>query len=226
MLGDRSRPLLASWRHGRGSATVFASELGGGWTAEWLSWTPHRRWLGELIRAVRERPEPSVSSKLSVEGQADQAQVWLHAQDAMGAPRGGLQLSVEVLGSSAQSVASSVALVEEVPGLYSASVPWDGALLLQVDLPPARGTPGSTHFAQAAPPLPAELAGRLQDLSLLERLAAASGGVMLPSQSQILDDGVLEREERRVHWPWLILLGVLSVVLDLMIRRVRRPELR
>lgn len=225
VLGDRSRPLLASWRHGRGSSTVFASELGGGWTAEWLSWAPHRRWLGELIRAVRERPEPAISSKLSVEAQADQARVWLHAQDAMGAPRGGLKLGVEVLGSSEKSVASFVALVEEVPGLYSALVPWDGALLLQVDLPSARGTPGSTHFAQAAPPLPAELAGRLQDLPLLERLAAASGGVMLPSQAQLLEEGVLEREERREHWPWLILLGVLSVVLDLMIRRVRRPEL-
>ena len=49
--------------------------------------------------------------------------------------------------------------------------------------------------------------------------------MMLSSQADLVIDGALERQERRAHWPWLVLLGVLTVVLDLAIPCVRGPGL-
>jgi hypothetical protein len=53
-----------------------------------------------------------------------------------------------------------------------------------------------------------------------------SGGVTLPSPKELFTKGILELGERQVHWPRLILLGVLGVAADLVIRRIRGIELR
>ncbi|MED5374856.1 MAG: VWA domain-containing protein [Myxococcota bacterium] len=220
VLGDRSKPLLASWRYGRGSATVFASELGGGWSASWSEWGPQARWLGELVRAVRERPEALQGSRIELVPSAQGLGVLVRAEDAMGQPRAGLQLQAVVHGSAQ----TTQPLVEEVPGLYRGRIPWDGALMVQVQVPSGPGTPTQELLGQAAPPVPQELSGRILDMALLERIAQASGGQVLPSVQALLHDDIRERQEQREHWPWLLVAAVVLLLGEIGLRRLRLPE--
>ena len=221
VLGDRSRPLLASWRYGLGSATVFSSELGQGWGARWLEWKGYGRWLEALVEAIRLRP-PDETLHLELEAGAS-ADVQLTVLDALGVPREGLSPVAAVTGASGET---QVALAEQVPGTYVAELPWDGALLVSVSVPAGPGTPAGTVRGQVAPPPPLELSGALLDLDQLEAIARASGGRVLPDPGQLLVDGVRTRTDEHEHWPWLAWLGLGLFLLDIVIRRVRVPSAR
>ncbi len=220
VMGDRSRPLLASWRYGLGSATVFTSELGGGWGGRWLEWGGYGPWLVELVEAMRRRPPPD---ELSLDLRGDEAGVSavLTVLDVLGAPREGLDLELEVRGTEGLR---SLPLLEEVPGRYTTRIAWDGALLVSATVPAGRGTPAGVVREQVAPPPPRELAGRLMDLDLLERVARASGGELLPDPQRLLVEGVRDREEHREHWPWLTLAGLVLLVVEIGLRRLLTPR--
>ena len=220
VLGDRSRPLLASWRYGLGSATVFTSELGGGWGSRWLEWGGYGPWLVELVEAMRRRP-PSDELALDLRGDEAGLSVVLTALDVLGAPREDLELELEVRGTSGLR---RQPLREEVPGRYTARVDWDGALLVSATVPAGRGTPAGVVREQAAPPAPRELAGRLMDLELLERVALASGGEVLPDPQRLLSEGLRSRDEERDHWPWLGLASLILLLSEILLRRLLTPR--
>jgi len=216
VMGDRSRPLLSSWRYGLGSATVFTSELGGGWGARWMEWPGFAPWLEELVEAIRLRPETR-ELFLTVEAEPTGARVVLDVLDVLGVPREGLVPKLQVQGESA----SEVPMTELVPGRYAAEVPWDGALLFTAVVPSGPGTPAGTVRAQAAPPVSPELSGGLLDIDRLQAIAAASGGAVLPEPEALLHEGVRDRRERRHHWLWLLFGGLGCLLADVGIRRIR-----
>lgn len=222
VFGDRSKPLLASWNYGLGSATVFASELGGGWGARWVEWKGLSPWLARLIEVVRERPERKELTLLLQPGESD-LDVVLVALDSVGSPREKLAPELTVLGDSGER---TLTLVEEVPGRYRARVSWDGPLLVTAKVPGGAGTPAGVARGQMAPPVPVELAGRLFDLQTLQDIAAASGGSVLPEPQALFTEGVREREEQRHHWPWLLAAGLAALLLDVLTRRLRMPRRR
>ena len=219
VFGDRSQPLLGSWRYGLGTATVFASELGGGWGARWVEWKGLSPWLAALVEAIRERPERK-ELNLLVQPGPDDVDVVLVALDAVGAPREQLKPELHIRGDQGES---TVVMAEEVPGRYRARVAWDGPLLLTAKVPSGAGTPAGVARGQTAPPVPTELAGRLFDLDRLEAIAAASSGSVLPEPRALLTEGVLEREEHRHHWPWLLVASLVALLLDVLVRRLRLP---
>lgn len=217
VLGDRSRPLLSSWRYGLGSATVFTSELGGGWGTRWVEWEGFAPWLGELVEAIRMRPETR-ELFLSAEPTEDGALVVLDVLDVLGVPREGLTPELRVRGDGGEG---ALEFGEVVPGRYAAVVPWDGALLLTAVVPSSPGTPAGAVRAQIAPPVSPELSGTLLDIERLEAIAAASGGRLLPDPSTLFIEGVRDRRERRHHWLWLVALGLGAFIADVGIRRLR-----
>jgi hypothetical protein len=219
VFGDRSQPLLGSWQYGLGTATVFASELGGGWGARWVEWPGMSRWLGDLVEAVRERAERRELTLL-LQPSADDLDVVLVALDAVGSPRERLTPELTVRGDEGER---TVALAEEVPGRYRARVSWDGPLLVSAKVPSGEGTPAGVARGQAAPPVPLELGGALFDLDRLEAIAAASSGSVLPDPAVLLSEGVLEREEHRHHWPWLLVAALIGLLADVLVRRIRLP---
>lgn len=216
-LGALNRPLLTSWRYGLGSATVFSSELGGGWGAGWLTWPSLDRWLVELVRAVRRRP-PDTTITLSLRADAAAAQLTVLTTDRLGSPREGVKAEALVTGAQG---ATRLLLTEEAPGRYVASAPWDGALWVEARIDGVEGTPASVARGQVAPPPPLELDGPLSNPALLDELAAASGGEVLPDPTRFATAGVRERVERRGAWPWLVLAALLALLVELGVRRVR-----
>ncbi|MCB9759628.1 MAG: VWA domain-containing protein [Alphaproteobacteria bacterium] len=217
VMGDRSRPLLASWRYGLGSATVFTSQLGGGWGARWMEWGPHAEWLEALIKAVRRRP-PSDELELRLDAQDSGLSVTLLALDAMGSPREELAPTLKVRGDSSEQ---TYTLVEEAPGRYVGRAPWDGPLLVTATVEAGEGTPAGVVQGQAAPPVPRELSGELMDLNALEDIAAAGQGSVLPEPAALFREGVRTRIDELDAWPWFVWLALASLVLDVAARRLR-----
>ncbi|HJN74425.1 MAG TPA: VWA domain-containing protein [Myxococcota bacterium] len=217
VLGDRSRPLLSSWRYGLGSATVFSSELGGGWGSRWVEWEGFSPWLAELVEAIRLRPETR-ELFISVEATQEGVVVVLDVLDVLGVPREGLVPELRIRGDGTER---EVDFDEVVPGRYAATVEWDGPLLLTAVVPSGPGTPAGVVRAQVAPPPSPELSGTLLDIDRLEAIAAASGGRVLPDPRVLLDEGVRDRRDRRHHWLWLLWTGIGSLLVDVAIRRIR-----
>lgn len=217
VVGEATRPLLASWRYGLGSATVFASQLGAGWGAAWLEWEPHDRWLAELIRAVRKRP-PSRELRLVGTSRESGLELDLQALDALGNPREGLKPRALVKGAGEPR---ELLLAEAAPGHYRATVAWDGALLATVFVEAGDGSPAGAARVQAAPPIPRELEGPMYDPLTLAAVASASGGAVLPEARVFAAEGVRTRQELRSLWPFPLWAGLGMALLDLTVRRLR-----
>ena len=111
-------------------------------------------------------------------------------------------------------------LVEQAPGRYGATLSWDGPLLLTASVDAGPGSPAGVKRLQIAPPTPEELRGPMLDLAAMQRLAAASGGKVLPEPAELFIEGVRERDEERDAWPWPLLLALITLVLDVAARRL------
>ncbi len=221
LLGEGGDPLVASWRFGAGSVTVFTSELGTGWGQPWAAWPELGAWLDDLVDAVRRRP-PQDRSQLSLEPAIDGVGIRLATQDALGNARGGLRPVAQVRGEGGER---SVPLVEDALGLYRATVPWDGPVLVSVEVEGDLSLPPTRVQAQAAPPAPLELQGALEDREALGLLARATGGVVEPSTEELFRD-LKTRLQEWVLWPWFAWLGLLAMGVDVGIRRLRLPRWR
>ena len=211
---DGDKALLASWRYGLGSAAVLATELGGGWTEGWGP-VP---WLDRLLTDL-ERRRPRKDASLEIEPRREGAAVRLVARDALGVPRAGLLPIAHVSGRSGDSEAP---LVENAPGTYTGTVPWDGPLLVRVEVPGSEAQAALALEAQASPPFPTELRHPLQDRALAERIAAVTGGTVDPDPAA-LSAGVAMRTSRDPLRGLLLLLAVLVLLADVGIRRVPVP---
>lgn len=217
VVGEATRPLLASWRYGLGSATVFASQLGTGWGVRWMEWKPQDAWLAGLIRAVRRRP-PSDELRLRLSPQEDGLELALQALDALGNPREKLSPRLRARGDGGER---ELTLQERAPGHYAAKVSWDGPLLLSVFVEAGDGSPAGAVQAQSAPPVPRELAGPMSDPVGLAAIASATGGEVLPDIRDFVEDDVRAREERHALWPWAFWSGLALALVDLVVRRLR-----
>jgi hypothetical protein len=211
---DGDKVLLASWRYGLGSAAVLATELGGGWTEGWGSLP----WLDRLLTDL-ERRRPRKDASLEIDPRPEGAAVRLVARDALGVPRGGLAPKALVTSRSGDS---ETPLVEKAPGTYAAMLPWEGPLLVRVEVPGSEAQAALALEAQASPPFPTELRHPLEDRAMAERIAAVTGGAVDPDPGALTAD-VAMRTSRDPLRGLLLLLAVLVVLLDVGVRRLPVP---
>jgi Ca-activated chloride channel homolog len=209
------RPLLASWHYGLGATAVFNSELGGGWTEAWTTWPLRGPWLSRLLDELERRPkrhDVALDLRPTPEGVAVEVRVL----DPVGLPRGGLAL---VARARTQAGDAEWLLRERAPGLYGTRVPWDGAVLVAVDVPESEGRAAVTVQGQASPPPPIELRRPLLDPELAGRVAAVTGGTVDPNRAELLED-VRTKTIRRSLAGLAFLVGLLGLVVDVGIRRL------
>jgi Ca-activated chloride channel family protein len=208
---DTDKVLLASWRYGLGTTAVLATELGGGWTEGWGA-VP---WLDRLLTDL-ERRRPRKDASLEIDPGPEGAAVRLVARDALGVPRAGL---VPVARVSSRRGDSEMPLLENAPGTYTGLVPWDGPVLVRVEVPGSEAQAALALQAQASPPFPTELRHPLTDRAIAERIAAVTGGTIDPDPGA-LRAGVATRTTRDPLRGLLLLLAVLVLVVDVAVRRV------
>ncbi len=222
--GD-GRPILVQGRFGRGQVTLFTSDIGGAWSADWAGWSGLAPLWEGTVEAIL-RPEPPLRVGLDVRVEGARARAVFSAQDDLRNPRG--DLVVEAIVHGPAGAPTTVVLPAVGPGRYGADIALaeGGATLIRVsavgvDRPGAPPPPGGELLASVAPTPPEELRGARANATLLRHIAQATDGLLGPTAAELLDAPVAERIDRVPRWPWPLFAALGLLIVDLGWRRIR-----
>ncbi len=229
---ERGEPLLVSWHHGRGVVTLFTSDFGGPWSAEWGDWKQRSAfWRGVVRETLSPLPAPDVGLEAGVE--AGELRLTYSILDALKNPRNDLTVTGRVTGPD--GVGREVALTAAGPGRYAAALPVtrEGGYLVSVDSVQRRAgaldasggvVPGGAVRASAGTGHPDETRAGTLNLPLLRRLAELTSGRLSPGFAEVLEEGVEMRLSRIDSWPPLLWAALALFGIDLAIRRLYLPR--
>lgn len=204
-------PIVASWQYGIGRVTAFMVEPLGQGTQGWQHWSDYGRFLGAMmVRTANAQTAYDVQIFRHFEHITLQVRQLNDNHDA---------LQAKWLNQDGTTF-SSVALTEQAQGLFRAEQPFanDKAALLQLD-------DGHTllRFADRAHSdiLPERQVPEQQALPL-PRLAKLTGG-QYSQLSQTMPQGNSTKGNAAIAayawWPWLLLLGLVLYLSDILYRR-------
>ena len=221
---EEGHPLLAAGRFGRGSVILFASEIGGGWTADWQDWgTAKRLWRGVVRRALQTEPAEDLDLRTWQVG--DFLRLEVEAVDTLRNPRG--DLIMEAMLESPEGPAQVWTLAATGPGRYGGllEIPDDAPRLLRVAAvgttdPRSPAPPSGEVIARVRRPAPLEERLPPSNHELLRWISERSSGRSIERVGQTLDGEVGQRARRRRLWPDLAKLALALLVLDVGLRRV------
>jgi len=225
-------PLLVSWRYGLGKVTAFTSDLSGRWGKEWVTWPALPQWTGQLARdALRKFLDGKIHTEFHAEGDAVKVVTDLVTHDGKFIN----QLSLKAAIAAANHPSQEQTFRQTAPGRYESTF-----------LPAQRGLHFLTLFAEdkpgAAPlqiatvpyvaPYPREYRELKPNLSLLSRLAEATGGEMLDAERY---QAGLQRlytptpgkgtQGQLIWWP-LVAAGLTLFLADLILRSLPLQQSR
>jgi Ca-activated chloride channel homolog len=217
----RNDPLVTIWPAGLGRAAMFAADVDGRWTRDWLAWRGFGDFLSTLVRSVTSGR--AVSSSLDVaagelQGTERALNISLEARDAEGRRKNLLTPVVEVRKGSAEHAA--ITLTQVSPGRYEAHAVADTSAPLVFSV---AGAPADAHLSRIlvtdsvveyrlAPP----------DQALLSSIAQLSGGLASPTPADIKRTRGSPGRVRQPLAPWLFALGLAIWPVDIALRRFRR----
>ena len=115
----RSDPLLTVWPAGLGRTAMFAADLDGRWTRDWMRWRGLGGFLGSVVRSLAPSRLPLSSLTVTAgerQGAARQLTVSLEARDLEGRRENLLTPQIEV--RSGQAERATVGLTQVAPGRY------------------------------------------------------------------------------------------------------------
>jgi hypothetical protein len=221
-------PILVAGRNGRGVITLFTSDIGGQWSAEWTGWKHHGHlWEGVLEAMLR--PEPPERSSLSTTLLGDRVRLQFDVVDAMRNPRG--DLVVEAVMHSANGERRVQQLPPVGPGRYGGTMllPKEGAALVgvaAVDTTRAgAGLPPGGELSTSVARMPSEeIRAATFNPRLLQSIADRTGGRWNPEPAEIFAQKVPMRIDRVPRWPAPLWAGLILLVSDLIWRRIRVPR--
>jgi len=216
-IGEERDPLLATWQAGVGTAVAWTSDATSRWSSQWVPWEQYPTFWADVVKSTF----PTVSDTgfgLSASVTGDEVVVEVGSQatipeDVTGTAivtlPDGTKVEVDLQRSSLDTFTATVPAGME--GVYAVTV-----RLQRGDTDVYRD---ATSAIRAYSP---EYAIGQGDLSLIERVAAAGGGVVDPAPETVYDPAGLEpgRSSREL-WPWLALLALLLLVTDVGLRRLR-----
>jgi len=217
-------PLLTWWRHGRGMAMVFTSDLAES-ARRWQSWAGYDAFWKRLADyATRALPPPSAD--LIVQQHNGRVRVTLEAAagdagETNSLTEGEATLTVTTLDRGLGD-AETIAMPQVAPGRYAAE--FDAAfgenLLLDAELV-SRGTSIAKTQRGLAIGYPAEFRMRPTDEAKLQAIAAASGGTYDPQPEALFAPDGRTVDVRYPLWPHLLIAALLVFLADVAVRRIR-----
>jgi Ca-activated chloride channel homolog len=179
MATGQGEPVLATWQVGLGRVAAFTSDArGDNWAGLWADWPGYATFWVRLARSLS-RPTASGPYELRLVREGDGLLVRLEATDEEGRPLDFLRVPATVYAASGR--ASELTLAQVGPGEYEARVdrPEPGQLVAVVR-PLLGAEPLPPVVGGASIPAGAEFRALRSDRALLERLAEATGGRVLP----------------------------------------------
>ena len=217
-------PLLAAWQYGLGRAVAWTSDATGRWALEWVRWDGFAPFWAQAVRwTMSENRESRLETAVTYA--AAQARLTVDARDAEGAFLNDLALVANVVDPSGQ--AAAVSLQQVAPGRYTADFTPGAEGAYFIRLAGANGTTadiGQTlGWVLGYSPEYRNLDANPQ---LLASLAALTGGRELApaegdgSATAVFDHNLPAQPAARPIWPWLTLLAVLLLPVDVGVRRL------
>ena len=213
-------PLLSTWPAGLGRTAMFAADLDGGWTRDWLAWRGLARLLDGTIRALA--PHRGSASLLTVSAGdrvASQAQVAvsLEARDRDGQLENGLSPTLEVRSATARLGAFELAQVSSgrYVGRFAADV--TEPLFFSVA---SSGAPIASRILTVDHA--AEWRFGAPDAPLLAAIARTTGGTFQPGGDDLSRTPRAAGASRHALAPWLLAVALLLWPADIALRRFQR----
>jgi len=218
LLEANGDPIAATWRTGLGSVTILNVDLAGRWSAEWLAWPP----LGSLFEELLATTEPVIPASAglfpSVLLERTTATLLVDARTSSGGFADFLSMDAKLLPGEADLTLKQVA-----PGVYRVRfpVPEEGGYALNI----FDRTSGRSAQYSFSVPYAAEYGAIGRNDAVLERIAEATGGAVLP-------DGSLEEAVRKVRavaarplFPVFLIVALALFILDVALRKSRFRKL-
>ena len=227
LLTGREDPLLAQWQYGLGRAVAWTSDARQQWATPWIG-TPE---FGTLTaQLVAWTLPPADSEGIDVRftpAEGGELDVEVSSFDDDGAPRNFYRSLLRLVSPDLEPTQT---VLEQVgPGRYAGTVRADdpGAYLVRVaqTFEDESGTDAASRTLGIVSPAAAEFRRLGVDADALSTWAGTGGGRVLPLTGEVAATAVWRHDIAADAfptpiWPWLLLLGIVLVPLDVGVRRV------
>ncbi len=196
IVSEQGEPVLSTWAVELGRVAAFTSDTGassGGsghaWAGSWLDWPGYETMWSQLARAIA-RPAMSVSFTTTTISEGGHTRIRLESiDDSLLAPEAG-PLTMKGSVYAGDSTSTDLSFTPVGPGVFEATIPTptssDGPAIViarPMRTPSAnqaeRASAVSPVIVGVSPPTSAELASLTSNTTLLEQIAARSGGRVL-----------------------------------------------
>jgi Mg-chelatase subunit ChlD len=225
LISDAGDPILAKWRSGLGRTAAFTSDTKPRWAEDWIKWDGFAKFWAQLVRSIAGRDAmKDVSVEVAQEAREEGVRLTAEVRDAAGNFVNDRPL--ELTAFDEQSHPLSVAVKKDSPGLFSATVP--------------QGEFGRFHqFAWRLPSDPAKPLAQAAavpfgyvysfspefrtlgvDIATLDQVRARHAGDVFHTGEATLKVAERKSTEQVRLWPWLLVLSLVIVPLDILVRRL------
>lgn len=218
---DTGEPLMARWRVGLGWSLAWTSDLKNRWAVEWIRWP---RWAAFWSQLVREHMRSRQRHDLAMRAEMVGASLRVAVDAITPDDRFDNTLTSEmtVRDAEGRAVAERVAMRVVAPGRYEAELPSLPYGAFRVSAVHRRdGSVVAQSETRVSNPYPAEYQALAPDLETLSALAAATRGVVDPSDAQLFDPGAERVRARQPVWRYPLFGALALLLVDLVWRRVR-----
>jgi uncharacterized membrane protein len=213
-------PLLATWQYGLGRAVAWTSDATGRWGVDWVRWEGFPTFWAQAVRWTisQDRDNPVEMSVVYRDGQA---RLLVDARDGDGRFLNGLEMTANVVAPTGQ--VETVSLTQQAPGRYEASFQpqLEGAYFMRL-----------AGEDEAADVVVGQTAGWVlgyspeyrqlePEIDLLAQLAGMTGGQEVTGNiTAVFERAPQSQPSSRPVWPWLTLLALLLLPVDVGLRRL------
>jgi uncharacterized membrane protein len=227
LLTAREDPLLAQWQYGLGRAVAWTSDARQAWATPWIG-TPEFGTLTAQLVAWTLPPQDAegIDVRFSPAGNGE-LNVEVTSIDGDGAPRNFYRTVLRLV---SPELDPTQAVLEQVgPGRYAGRIRAEdpGAYLVRVaqTFEDESGTDAASRTLGLVSPAAEEYRRLGVDADALARYAQAGGGMSLDPAEETSAEAIWRHDIEASAfptpiWPWLLLLAILLVPLDVGIRRV------
>ena len=223
LLTARDDPLLAQWQYGLGRAVAWTSDARAHWATEWIGTDAYGTALAQMVGWTL---PPQDAQGIDVQfspGRDGELNVDLTSLDDDGAPRNFYRTVVRLVAPDLTPTQSTLAQVG--PGHYAGTVRADdpGAYLVRVAQ--TTTTDSASRTLGIVNPAAQEFRRLGVDGDALARYATTGQGRTLDPDDPDAITAVWRHDIRADAfptpiWPWLLLIAILLVPLDVGVRRV------
>jgi len=221
---EKGDPLLAWWRYGLGMTAAFTSDAKTRWAAEWMTWPGYGKFWTQVVRQVMRKSDMR-GIQTQVIRKNQEALISVDAVSDVGQFLNDARVEVTMIDPTLKQVKRS--LKQSAPGRYEDKFQMNrpGAYHMEISVKQN----DQVLYRQSRGMIVGysdELRIRPTNSSLLQQIAAVSGGKYSPTAVEIFQrDGRVATRPLPL-WPYLLTAAAFLLVLDVALRRIEFASAR